>query len=104
MTETILTVLEVLAFALACACAVFAWAFVWMYRRTTWRDSPEGQHLIRFTAAIGTVFTLTVMFAVLPVPPLVRGIVAVVVFGMIARELWRRIALFRAAQRERANR
>lgn len=65
---------------------------------------PEGQHLIRFTAAIGAVFTLTVLFSVLPVPEIVRGIVAVVVFWMIARELWRRIALFRAAQREHATR
>ena len=100
MTETIVTILEVLAFALAGACALLAWAFVWMYRRSTWRDSPEGQHLIRFTAAIGAVFTLTIAFAVVPVPDVVQGVVAVVVFGLIARELWRRIALFRAAQRE----
>lgn len=82
------------------ACAVLTWLFVWRYSRVTWQDTPEGRHLMRFSALLGITFTATLVLNAVPTPAMVRGIISVLLFWALAAELWTRVALLTIAQRE----
>lgn len=93
--------LMIVALAALTVCAVLSWVFVAMYARVPWRRSREGRHLMRMTIILGSIFTLSVIFNVVPFPPLFNAAVSVVAFIAMAAEIWARIALLRRAQRER---
>ena len=82
-------------------CAVLAWTFVIRYFRRRWWETPEGRHLLRFTVILASTFTLTLVFAVVPLPPILEAVVQLVVFLAMAAELWHRNLLLTAAQHRR---
>lgn len=96
MTKALLT----LALALMVLDAVLAWVFVALYSRVRWWATMEGRHLMRFTIAVALMFSLSVLFMVLEPKPLVRGVIATVIFGWIAAELGNRTRLLLIARRE----
>ena len=101
------TVELVVLWALA---TVFVVGYRWR-SRGAWHDSPEGRHIMRFTAALSVTFALTLLFRSLdppllppdaPVPlivghwavPLSHALgVQVLVFGAMAVELGNRLRL-----------
>lgn len=82
------------------ACAVLGWWFAWRYSRTTFEDTPEGRHVLRFTILLAVTFTVTAVLQLVPVPPFVGVLASLVLFAAIGAELWTRITLLREAQRE----
>lgn len=82
------------------ACAGLTWWFVWRYSHVTWQDTPEGRHLMRFSTALAVTFTATLVLNVIPLPPIVGALTSVILFGVLAAEMYTRISLLAFAQRE----
>lgn len=92
--------LYLVAFAALILCAVEAWVFVVLYSRVRWYGSPEGRHLMKFTAALALTFSLTLLFALVHPEPMMRAVLSIAVFGWIGWELGNRIRLHLRAKRE----
>lgn len=82
------------------AVALLSWWFVFAYARIRWNRTPEGRHLMRLTVYLALTFTCTVVFNVMPVPPIVGPLTSLVLFGALAAEIYTRITLLHDAQRE----
>lgn len=85
--------------------AVLGWAFVTTYQvrtRGRWRRSPEGWHLMTFTATLAIVFTLVVLVRVVDIPGL--GVIVVILYGAIDAGLAWRLALLATATKVRRDR
>lgn len=98
MNEPPVPGLMLAALIMLCVCAVEAWTFVILYARVRWWSTAEGRHLMRFTAILAVTFTLSVAFNVLPIPPIVRALVSLLVFTVMAGEILARIQLLRHRQ------
>jgi hypothetical protein len=94
-------VLLVLAVAFLVAGAFEATRFPLRYRRTNYRRTAEGRHLMRFTAALAVALWGTLLGAWLPLPQWASLLLAVAVYAWLAFELHVRNRLFTANQRRR---
>ena len=88
------------AFALLALNAILSWAFVVRFSRVAWWATPEGRHLMKFTAALALTFTLSLLFAVVDPKILTRLLLTIGLFAWIAFELANRIRLQGVAKRE----
>jgi hypothetical protein len=93
-------VLAWVAFALLALNAVLGWVFVARFSRVAWYATPEGRHLMKFTAALALTFTLSLLFAIVDPKILTRLLLTIGLFGWIAYELANRIRLQVNAKRE----
>lgn len=83
--------------------AAAAWHFVVVYSTHPWRLWAEGRHLMQFTAGLGLVLTLVVLFAfVRPVEPTPAplGLLRLGIFAWLALMLVWRVRLLLNATRE----
>lgn len=92
-------VLLVLAVAFLVAGAVEATRFSLRYRRTDYKRTPEGRHLMRFTVALAVALWGTLLGAWVPMPVWASLLLAVVVYAWLAFELHVRNRLFTTNQR-----
>lgn len=86
--------------------ALSAWHFVVVYSTHPWRLWAEGRHLMQFTAGLGLVLTLVVVFAAIrPVTPApaALGLIRLAIFTWLALMLVWRVRLLLAATREQGN-
>ena len=99
--------ITIVAVLLALAGAVFAWRFVWIYRRHpfNWRAYDSGRHLMRFTFVIGITLSWTViglgartLFGSVPWLEATLSISRVVIFAVVAWMLWERLRLLEEAR------
>lgn len=94
-------VLMALAVVLLVAGAFEATRFSLRYRRTDYKRSPEGRHLMRFTVALAIALWGTLLGMWLPLPVWGTLLLAVVVYAWLAFELHVRNRLFTINQRRR---
>jgi hypothetical protein len=95
----VLNVLIVVALVALAVCAVEAWTFVYRYSQLEWRLTPVGRHLMRLTALLAITYTLTLVFQLVAVAPVVGVAITATVFGLMAVELGVRLWLLIKAQR-----
>ena len=93
-------ILAWVAFSLLALNAVLGWVFVARFSRVEWWVTPEGRHLMKFTAALALTFTLSLLFAIVDPKILTRLLLTIGLFGWIAWELANRIRLQVSAKRE----
>ena len=96
----LIQILAWVAFALLALDAALSWVFVARFSRVAWWVTPEGRHLMKFTAALALTFTLSLLFAIVDPKILTRLLLTIGLFGWIAVELANRIRLQGVAKRE----
>ena len=100
----LLGLLAAVAYVELAVATAMALLFVCRYSRRPWRRSPEGRHLMGMTATLAGLTGLTLLFAVVPAPPLVGVSISVVAFGVLCWQLWVRLRLLRTTGAPRSAR
>jgi hypothetical protein len=86
--------------------AASAWAFVvgyWLRTHGGWRRSPEGWHLMTFTASVGLIFTLLSVVRVLPLLA-ARVVFLILVAAIDVGLIWRFVLMQTATRNAKARR
>jgi hypothetical protein len=90
---------------LAAIGGVGCWYFVvsyWALTRGDFRLTPEGRHIMQFTANLGVLFSLIVAARIWPDYP-GRDAVTLVAFALLVGQIWWRIVLMHRAQHDRSD-